>query len=59
MFGVLFYSSEERTFKIFKSLIEAHETAQKFVNVLQGKAIIFDYDMDSETYTEFYEVTEG
>lgn len=59
MFGVLIIDKGEDTyssFKVFDTLEQAQDYATNVSCMLGLPCTIFDYDIESKTYIEFYEV---
>lgn len=59
MFGVLIIDNGEigcNTFKIFKTLDEAQNYAHNAKSWYGLKTTIYDYDTDSDSYCEFFDV---
>lgn len=55
MFGVEYTTPEGKYFQLFRTLEEAQDRANRYA--CAGYPVtVFDYDLETDTYLEFYEV---
>lgn len=55
MFAVMYEMEDGRVFKIYQELGEAQQVANS-IACMGTQVTVFDYDLDSESFVEFYTV---
>ena len=55
-FGVMFETEDGKIFKTYKTLEEAQNAATNATCGMGWLSTIFDYDMQSNSYIEFYAI---